>query len=55
MANNEFGRGDCGENEARILSAFFASKNLTGAGYLTSRAKKIFNLLQYAFTQAPIF
>ena len=50
MADDELGRSDCGEDKARILLVFSTSKKSTGAGYLTSSAKKTFNFLQHAFT-----
>ena len=40
MGDNKFGGGDCGKNEAKILSAFFAFKKSTATSYLTSGAKK---------------
>ena len=40
VESNEFGKSNCNENEARILSAFSASKKSTGVDYLTSSAKK---------------
>ena len=55
LANNEFGKGVYGEDEARILSASSASKNLTRAGYLIFGTKKVFNFLRHVFIQAPIF
>ena len=54
MAVAEFGGGDYCEDKAEILSAFSASKDATSAGYLTSGAKKTFNLLCYTFTQVLI-
>ena len=36
---------DCDKNKARILSAFFAFKDLTEAGHLTFGAKKAFIFL----------
>ena len=45
MADNEFDRSNYDKNEIRILSAFFASKKLTRASFLTSNAKKAFNFL----------
>ena len=50
VANNEFGRGNYSENEARILLASFASQNLIKVSYLTFGAKKTFKFLQHAFT-----
>ena len=55
LADHEFDGNDCGEDEARILSASFTSKDPTGAGYLISGAKKAFNILWHAFIQALIF
>ena len=40
MPNNEFGKSNCGKDEARILIASSVSKKLTRAGYLSSGAKK---------------
>ena len=67
---DEFGRGDCGENEAKRACA--SPKGPTGAdypssdhvshtvsnnvsNYLTPDAKKAFDQLRQAFTEAPIF
>ena len=50
LPNNEFDGGNCGQNKARILSAFSVSKHLLRAGYLTSGIKKVFNFLWYVFT-----
>ena len=50
LANNKFGGSNCGENKTRILSALFMSKDPTRADYLTSGAKKTFQLLWHAFT-----
>ena len=55
LADNEFDKGDCGEDEAKILLIISTSQNLTGAGYLTFGAQKAFNLLWQMFTQALIF
>ena len=55
LAENEFGKSDCGKDKTRILLASFASKDLTGAEYLISGAKKAFNLLRHVFIQAFIF
>ena len=41
MANDKFDRNNYGENEARILSASSASKDLTRAIYLTSNTKEV--------------
>ena len=62
---DEFGRGDRGENEARTPAS---TKEPTGAdypssdhvshavsNYLTPAAKKAFDQLRQAFTEAPIF
>ena len=62
---DEFGRGDRGENEARTSAS---TKRPTGADYLSSdhvshavsnyltpNAKKTFDQLCQAFTEAPIF
>ena len=73
VADDEYGRGNCGKDETRILSIFFTfkkstqagyltsgvkkgdysakrgNKNAKGFGYLTSNAKKTFNLLWHAF------
>ena len=54
LANNEFGGGDCGKDEARILLASFSCKDLTGASYLFFSAKNVLNFLQHAFTQVLI-
>ena len=54
LANDEFGENNYGKDEVTILSAFFASMDLTRAGYLTSGPKKTFNFLWHAFTQALI-
>ena len=40
MANDKFGRSDCGEDEIRILSIFSMSKKSTGAGYFNYNAKR---------------
>ena len=61
---DEFGGGDCGENEARAPAS---TKEPTGAdypssdhvshavsNYLTPAAKKAFDQLRQAFTKAPI-
>ena len=45
VADNKFDRSDYGENEVRILSAFFASKDPIEAGYLAFNIKKAFNFL----------
>ena len=50
LVDDDFGDGDYGEDEARILSASSVSKNATGVDYLTFGAKKAINFLQYAFT-----
>ena len=55
LVNQEFGGNDCGENKAKILSAFFVFKDPTGVGYLTSNTKKTFNFLWHTFTQTFIF
>ena len=62
---DEFGGGDCGENEAKTSAS---TKGPTGAdypssdqvshavsNYLTPDAKKAFDQLRQAFTEAPIF
>ena len=54
LTNDKFGGGDYDKDEARILLIFSASKDLTGAGYLTFGAKKSFNFLRHAFIQASI-
>ena len=45
LADNEFGGGDCGEDEAGILFKIFASKDPTRTGDLNPIAKKAFNFL----------
>ena len=55
LEDNKFGKDDYVEDKARIPFVSFASKDPTGADYLTSGAKKAFNLLQHTFIQAPIF
>ena len=55
LADDEFGKGDCGENKTITLSALSTSKNPTEAGYLISGTKKTFDFLQHAFIQTPIF
>ena len=55
VANDEFGESDYGKDEVRILSVYSASKKSTGAGFLTSGTKKVFNFSQQAFIQAAIF
>ena len=56
MANkNKVSRGEIGGNKIRILSTSSTlNKNSIRADYLTSGAKKAFNLLWYAFTQVLI-
>ena len=50
IANDEFGRGDCDEVEARILLVSSIFKKSTRVGFLTSSAKKALNFSQYTFT-----
>ena len=60
----EFGRGDCGENEARAPAStkgptradYSSSDHVSNAvsNYLTPAAKKAFDQLRQAFTEAPI-
>ena len=67
---NEFGGGDCGENEARkasvstkgpiradYLSSNYVSYTVSNnvSNYLTPAAKRAFDQLRQAFTEAPIF
>ena len=40
ITDDEFNKGDCGEDKIRILLASSIFKNLTGAGFQTSGAKK---------------
>ena len=40
MADDEFGRGDSGEDKTKILSTFFVTKKSTKTGYLIFGAKK---------------
>ena len=51
MADNDFNKNDCDKDKVRILSAFFVSKDSTGAGYFIFGTKKAFN---FFFTPAFI-
>ena len=50
LADNEFGRSDYGQDEARILFALSVFKDPIKADYLTSGIKKALNLLWHVFT-----
>ena len=54
MANDEFSKSNCGEDEARILLASSVFKKSTRVDYVIFGAKNAFNFLWYAFTQMSI-
>ena len=54
IADNGYGRNNCGKDKARILSKSSTSKDPIGAGYLISDVKKALNFLRQVFIQVFI-